>query len=194
MPKSWRVARSLLKLLDQINTFAPTRDKDSDGSIGDQSHAARKSDHNPNAAGVVRAVDIDEDLGTAVTLQQIVDSIAASKDKRVRYIIYEGKITVEGSKLQSWKIYTGVNAHRHHAHFSVSNESTLYDDVSEWSIFGTAPVASTSPSTDERHYVVRRGDTLWGIARRFTTSVESVKRLNSLTSDVIQIEQKLRVR
>ena len=58
---SWRLARSLAVLRSQINDLSPNRSKISDGTIGNQEHASRVSDHNPNAAGVVTAMDITHD-------------------------------------------------------------------------------------------------------------------------------------
>ncbi|HKV33547.1 MAG TPA: hypothetical protein VJP89_04485, partial [Pyrinomonadaceae bacterium] len=59
---AWRVAKSLLRLREQINELAPNRSKASDGTIGDAAHASRKSDHNPwvkdGSIGVVTAMDI----------------------------------------------------------------------------------------------------------------------------------------
>jgi LysM repeat protein len=43
-------------------------------------------------------------------------------------------------------------------------------------------------------YIVRKGDTLGRIAERNHTSVATLKRVNKLRSDVLQIGQKLRVR
>ncbi|MDD3895148.1 MAG: LysM peptidoglycan-binding domain-containing protein [Syntrophomonadaceae bacterium] len=40
-------------------------------------------------------------------------------------------------------------------------------------------------------YIVQPGDSLWGIAQRFGTSVEQIKQLNQLTSDNLQIGVKL---
>lgn len=142
----WRLAKSLAKLREQINAEFPHRDKTSDGSVGDLAHKGRKSDHNPNLAGVVTAIDIDEDLNGDRTLEQIVTAIRRSKDKRVKYIIYEGRITVQGSDLQSWKKYSGINKHDHHAHISVAASPSLYDDNSDWSINGTADTLATKPS------------------------------------------------
>ena len=42
-------------------------------------------------------------------------------------------------------------------------------------------------------YVVKKGDTLWSIAKKFNTSVESLKKLNNLKSNIIQISQVLNV-
>ncbi len=189
----WRIAESLKQLRSQINAAFPDRDKTSDGSIGDTKHSSRRSDHNPNSAGVVCAIDIDEDLRGDRTLQSVVDSICASRDSRVNYIIYEGRITVKGSNLQQWKRYTGANPHDKHAHISVFQNKALYDDAKEWNI---EIVPTRPPAADqiEQFYIVVRGDTLWGLSRRFETSVDSLKSLNSLVSDVLQVGQKLRVK
>lgn len=42
-------------------------------------------------------------------------------------------------------------------------------------------------------YVVRSGDTLWLIARRYNTTVDAIKSLNGLTSDILSIGQVLRL-
>lgn len=194
---SYRRAKSLDRLLEQINAKYPGRDKSSDGWIGDSAHASRVSDHNPwvrdGGVGVVTAQDIDEDLNlTGKSLMQVVDAICASRDRRVKYIIYEGRITKKGTDLQAWKPYTGRNAHRHHAHISVFPEKTLYDDTSDWAIEPVPTAPSPVIGADVYYYVVR-GDTLWGIARRFATSVDSLKEFNNLTSDVIAVGQVLKI-
>jgi LysM repeat protein len=43
-------------------------------------------------------------------------------------------------------------------------------------------------------YVVKRGDTLSGLAQRFRTSVTALKRLNKISGDAIRIGQTLRIR
>jgi LysM repeat protein len=48
------------------------------------------------------------------------------------------------------------------------------------------------PATgSEFEYVVRTGDTLWGLALRFGTTVEEIRTRNNLTSNVIYKGQKL---
>lgn len=194
---SWRIAKSLLKLREQINAAAPGRDKSSDGGIGDANHASRKSDHNPwvkdGQMGVVTAIDIDEDLNTDGTLMQIVDAIRESHDPRVKYIIYEGQITVPGD-ITRWKPYSGVNAHRHHAHVSVNSAKALYDDEREWAIHGSIalPVVPDAGS----FYTVQAGDSLWKIAGHFKVTVDALRRLNNMAADASLITpgQKLRVK
>ncbi len=51
----------------------------------------------------------------------------------------------------------------------------------------------TAQSGGAAEYTVRPGDTLWVIARRFGTTVEAIKNLNGLTSDLLSIGQVLRI-
>ncbi|SEN24196.1 D-gamma-glutamyl-meso-diaminopimelic acid endopeptidase CwlS/peptidoglycan endopeptidase LytF/peptidoglycan endopeptidase LytE [Mesobacillus persicus] len=48
-------------------------------------------------------------------------------------------------------------------------------------------------STTATSYVVKSGDTLWGISRNFNMSINDLKTLNGLTSNLIQPGQTLRV-
>jgi LysM repeat protein len=47
------------------------------------------------------------------------------------------------------------------------------------------PTATTAPTTGGFDYVVQTGDTLWGLALRFGTTVEAIKSANGLASDTI---------
>jgi len=62
---AWRLARGLEKLRSEVNEAWPKRSKASDGTIGDARHSAQKSDHNPDASCVVRALEITDDPGSA---------------------------------------------------------------------------------------------------------------------------------
>jgi hypothetical protein len=106
----------------QVDDSFPDRDRTSDGWIGDTRHQARPSDHNPDAEGIVRAIDIDRDLSGKAKpdlMPDLADQIrhAAKSDKRVAYIIFEGKIA-SAKSLWHWRAYKGINPHRHHCHVS----------------------------------------------------------------------------
>lgn len=53
------------------------------------------------------------------------------------------------------------------------------------------PGATATPSPTEFSYQVLTGDTLWGLAIRFGTTVEAIKARNGLTTDVIYKGQEL---
>ena len=155
---SWRLANSLIELRKQINERFPERDKSSDGSIGDAAHSLRASDHNPNAKGVVTAIDVDRDLNDGHDGRELVAALVAAKDPRIKYIIFERQISVTGNVTQ-WKPYFGRNAHNHHVHISVSADARLYDDPAPWDLNFAAKPAGT-PTTPEPRLFKRgsRGD------------------------------------
>src|SRR3954471_10134778 len=81
----WRVAKSLLKLRDQVNAKWPNRRKYDDGTIGDTSHQNRNSDHNPWVdEGVVTAMDITHDPASGCDSYVLADTIRKSQDPRVK--------------------------------------------------------------------------------------------------------------
>ena len=57
----------------------------------------------------------------------------------------------------------------------------------------TARATSSTPATPQV-YRVRQGDTLFSIARQFSTTITELKRLNGLSSDRIKIGDRLTVR
>ena len=115
------------QLREQVDDSYPDRDRRSDGWIGDVRHSARVSDHNPDEQGVVRAIDIDRDLAGVSKpdlMPDLADQIrlcAKSGDKRIAYIIFNGKIA-SPKKSWAWRPYDGVNKHNHHCHISFTKK------------------------------------------------------------------------
>lgn len=130
----WVLTTSLAALRRDLNATFPSRDKASDGTIGDAAHQLETSGHNPDdTAGSkseyidadtkqeVRAFDADNDLRDprGIDFQQVIDAILrtpADRD-RLMYIIHRRKIW---RKRTGWKqeTYTGSSPHNEHGHFS----------------------------------------------------------------------------
>lgn len=138
---SYYLAPSLEKLRSQINQKFPQRDKTSDGWIGDPSHAARKSDHNPDwdHGGVVRAIDVDVDDRDPVGDLRVLLVNAAKKDPRTYYVISNGYIYSRTYGFSKRK-YTGSNGHFHHVHVSIRAGSEFEDSTTTW--FPALPIVS----------------------------------------------------
>lgn len=139
---------SLDSLFDEFDAIAPERDRSTDGWIGDTSHSASNSDHNPDETGntahedsdnkdEVHAIDVDKDLKQTFSMEDcvqfILDRCRAGKEKRIRYIIFNSRIweAAEGWKQQS---YSGSNPHDKHAHFSASYETKHEEDRGSWGL------------------------------------------------------------
>jgi hypothetical protein len=130
---SWKLSKAAGQLRQQIDDDYPDRDRKSDGAVADARHLAKgNSDHIPDARGIVRAIDIDSDLSAhkeeAYALVEKIRKCAKRGDKRIKYIIFDGKIM---SPILGWKRrkYSGPNPHRSHFHISFTG---LGDKDSSW--------------------------------------------------------------
>lgn len=152
----WIVARLCkggITLRDQIDRRWPKRDKQSDGWIGDEAHSARASDHNPNKAGIVHAIDIDEGLGTysnggtaRVLANQLADYAASGLpgSNRIKNIVYENRVA-SGTYRKTWWTWRHGN-YGHEAHIHVSFTSSADRDGSIYPL----PILAKSPLTKAR--------------------------------------------
>lgn len=138
-----RQARALDVLLTEVDKHAPNRSKTSDGGLGDQAHAARKSDHNPNAAGVWRARDFTHDPKhlpggeLAKLLKELLGKHPAMNSGA--YIIWNRRIVSYDRLAEGWRPYTGADPHTGHVHLSVSTAAAGYDSTRAWNLFTPKP-------------------------------------------------------
>jgi hypothetical protein len=147
----WVLVPALVSLRTEFNTLSPNRDKASDGSVGDTSHAASSSDHNPDESGAtpyedsdrineVHAIDVDNTgpWPPGVTFQRIIDGIVAEhragRDDRLQMVIYNRRIISRSWGWDSWHAYTGSNPHDKHAHFSCRYTTAQESDTSPWGV------------------------------------------------------------
>lgn len=130
---NWVKVKWLPPLFAAFDTIAPGRGKASDGTIGDVTHQAETSGHNPDdTPGVsaersdpdsipeVRAGDVTSDLRVpGLTMYQVVRNVLFTPRDRDRliYIICDGWIW---RKANGWsrEKYSGSDQHFGHAHFS----------------------------------------------------------------------------
>lgn len=149
-PTGWRTAKCLDTLKSQVNARWPGRRRESDGMIGDTRHcgggAPTSSDHCPwvrdDGTGVVTAYDVThDDRDGMCDADALVEAIRASKDPRVKYIIWNRRIanssSIQGHPPWTWRPYRGANPHTKHAHISVKPTKdgvSGYDSTASWTI------------------------------------------------------------
>jgi hypothetical protein len=114
-----------IAVLRQATAIAPLRMKASDGLLPSNAHLKQSpaSDHNTGLA-----VDLTHDPKNGIDCEEIFEKL--KEDKRVKYLIFKGRIwSREKSKLGNRR-YTGSNSHNKHLHISI--ESAMATDTSPW--------------------------------------------------------------
>lgn len=167
----WRMAKSLDKLLVEINTRSPERSRISDGGIGDAEHASRDSDHNPwvktsTGLGIVTARDFTNDpvhgFDSSDFAEWLRKRCASGAEKRVKYVISDRRIASATHDAWAWRPYTGSNPHEHHVHVSVLPAPGRYDDVRSWGWVQPPSRPESSMSFSDQHTVTAADVAAWG--------------------------------
>lgn len=120
-----RATPAALAVLRQATALKPLRKKASDGLLPSAAHikASPNSDHNTGLA-----VDLTHDPKHGIDCAEIFEKL--KEDKRVKYLIFKGKIwSREKAKLGNRR-YTGDNPHNKHIHISL--DPALATDTSPW--------------------------------------------------------------
>jgi len=134
-----REAPACRKALNDATRRWPSRDRRSDGIMGDARHQATKSDHN-----LGNAVDVTHD--PSVGCDGALIAALAQRDPRVTYVIFNRRIWSRARTTEGWRPYHGTNPHNHHCHISIKASSR--DDLRDWA--WVSATASPAPH-DEGH-------------------------------------------
>jgi hypothetical protein len=120
-----RATPAALAVLRQATALKPSRKKASDGLLPSAAHQKQSpnSDHNTGLA-----VDLTHDPKHGIDCADIFEQL--KDDKRVDYLIFNGKIWSKARAKEGNRKYTGSNQHTKHLHISIKKE--LSKDTSPW--------------------------------------------------------------
>lgn len=135
---AWHLNRALTNYRTVVNDTYPTRDKESDGTIGDPAHAARTSDHNPDADGSVDAWDMDIEVnGKGKAWKADVERLKGVFEAHPSssYWIHNDQISrrSEGWVPKSYA-YAGPDRNRHTQHVHWNTRSSHENSTAPWII------------------------------------------------------------
>ena len=117
-----RATPAAIAVLRQATALKPKRKKASDGLLPSAAHQKQNpsSDHNTGFA-----VDVTHDPVFGINGHEVYEHLKS--DKRVKYLIFMGKIW---SPEKGDHKYDGPNQHNHHCHISI--KETCGNDTSNW--------------------------------------------------------------
>jgi hypothetical protein len=124
-PVAKRATPAAIAVLRQATAIKPLRKKASDGLLPSAAHRKQSptSDHNTGFA-----VDLTHDPKNGIDCVDIFEKL--KEDKRVKYLIFQGKIWSKEKAKQGNRVYTGSNPHNKHLHISINDG--MGNDTSPW--------------------------------------------------------------
>jgi hypothetical protein len=132
-----RATPAAIAVLRQATAIAPSRTKVSDGLLPSKAHlaASPNSDHNTGFA-----VDLTHDPKKGINCVDIFQKL--KEDKRVKYLIFKGKIWSKEREAEGDRKYTGSNQHNSHLHISIKDNCG--NNTSPWFPWLDKPVHKTA--------------------------------------------------
>ena len=120
-----KAAPAAIAVLRQATAICPLRKKASDGLLPSAAHIHQNpnSDHNTGYG-----VDLTHDKLGGIDCFNIFEELKA--DKRVKYLIFQGKIWSAERASEGDRDYDGSNKHNKHLHISIKDGCG--DDTSPW--------------------------------------------------------------
>lgn len=179
---TWHLAPCLATFITQANTLWPHRSILADGSIGDPRHVAEGrptsangyagSDHNPDDHNVVCAVDLTHDPAHGVDEWKIANTLAASKDRRVRYLIAQdphrpGVDLINSLDGRGWRD-NNTSRHADHLHVSCEHDPALENDTHAWALVPSVPHPHPQGDPEVQLLVQAKGNTAQWITNGLT--------------------------
>lgn len=134
---AWYLNPALTRFRKAVNEAYPTRDKASDGTIGDEAHQATSSDHNPDGDGSVDAWDMDVNLRSGGDDAAVIEHLKKvfQTHESSRYWIHNDQIA---SRSTGWKresyAYAGPNRNRHTQHVHWNSRSSHENSTAPWEV------------------------------------------------------------
>ena len=125
LPIAKRPTPAALSVLRQATALCPQRKKASDGLLPSAAHQLQNpnSDHNTGFA-----VDLTHDKLGGIDCYDLFQKLKA--DKRVKYLIFQGRIWSKERAKEGDRVYDGPNKHPHHLHISINENCG--NDTSPW--------------------------------------------------------------
>jgi hypothetical protein len=120
-----RATPAAIAVLRQATAISPSRKKASDGLLPSKAHISQSpnSDHNTGFA-----VDLTDDPKNGIDCADIFQKL--KEDKRVKYLIFKGKIWSVERASEGDREYNGSNPHNKHLHISINDG--MGNDTSPW--------------------------------------------------------------
>lgn len=128
---AWYLAPSLHVGLSEVDQRWPSRDRTSDGTIGDEAHQSRQSDHNPNTRGAVDAWDMDVNGPDVGEVKR-----AFERHPSAHYWIHNRQMADADNDWRPTQ-YSGDNPHTSHVHFSIRQSANAENDRRPWGLLST---------------------------------------------------------
>jgi hypothetical protein len=114
-----------IAVLRQATAIKPLRKKISDGLLPSKAHINQNPDSDHNTG---YAVDLTHDKVAGIDCADIFQKL--KEDKRVKYLIFQGKIWSAERASEGDREYSGSNKHNKHLHISINED--MGNDTSPW--------------------------------------------------------------
>lgn len=157
--QAWRVVNSLQTLNAQLRALCPravppATPASAWGSIADSAHSS-SSDHYPHfypalgSTAVVCARDFPHAPALGMDGGAITEALRRSRDSRIAYVIFNGRIFSSTTAPWTWRPYSGSD--RHDTHFHVSTvHSAGADNAAPWALPGATAATEDDVQLDEK--------------------------------------------